>query len=125
MCGVRRKRRPAGHSLTNGEEFQAVYRAGRRFVFPVGVIFVLPRDDARLRLGIPTGRRLGSAVVRNRLRRRFREAFRTGTAGLSGGADVVIVPRSRASVAEFSEIVDSVRSALGFAGINDSPGTPR
>ena len=53
-----------------------------------------------MRLGITVPKRLGGAVVRNRIKRRVREVFRQHRQELPGGWDVVLNPRrSAASVA--------------------------
>ncbi len=70
-----------------------------------------------MRLGIPTGRRLGRAVNRNRLRRRIREAFRRVRPDIDRGADVVVVPRGQAMKASFDEVVQALSSALAGAGV--------
>jgi ribonuclease P protein component len=45
------------------------------------------------RLGVKVGKRLGSAVVRSRVKRRVREAFRLGQEKLPSGLDIVCIAR--------------------------------
>jgi len=124
-----RRSRPGGRrtdaSLTSGEDFQRVYRAGSRHVSAVATVYVLLRERAEVRLGTPAGRKLGSAVDRNRLRRRLREAFGRVRPMIDRGADVVVVPRGQAMKAPFGELVDALSGALAAAGaIRNGLGKP-
>ncbi len=120
MGRTARARRQEWSSLTRGEEFQAVYRLGKRHATALATIYVLPRDGGVIRLGVPVGRRIGTAVSRNRLRRRFREAFRAATPVADGGVDVVIVPKGSASAASFADLVGAVRRAVETTTVSAS-----
>lgn len=64
-------------SLRGSNDFQRVYRAGRRFEGHLLTVFVLPNSLTQHRLGITASRKaLGRAVDRNRAKRLLREAFR-------------------------------------------------
>lgn len=55
------------------------------------------------RLGVTVSRRVGNAVVRNRVKRRIREWFRRARADLQPGAQVVVIARREAAVLHFEE----------------------
>jgi ribonuclease P protein component len=55
-------------------------------------------------LGITTPARLGSAVRRNRLRRRLREVFRLNRANLPGGWDILVNPRGEVGKVSFATL---------------------
>lgn len=64
------------------------------------------------RVGITTGKKLGHAVVRNRVRRRLREIYRLNESCFFPGYDIVVVARSRAIDAKFSALqADYLRAA--------------
>lgn len=70
------------------------------------------------RLAVIAPRTLGTAVARNRARRRVREAFRRAFASAGGGRsiDLVITVRPDAAKADYPVIEADVRSALAELG---------
>lgn len=66
----------ARHRLAHARQFQAVYGARVRKVRGPITIFALPNGLDHPRLGLSIGRRCGTAVRRNTIKRRLREAFR-------------------------------------------------
>lgn len=69
------------------------------------------------RIGITVSKKLGHAVVRNRVRRRFREVYRLNEEKFQPGWDIVVVARSRAISAKFSQLTDAYLSLAKKAGI--------
>lgn len=65
--------------------------AGRGLAHPLLVLFVAPNDLGYTRVGITVSGRVGKAVVRNRARRRLREALRVRLPLLPPGRDLVAV----------------------------------
>lgn len=68
------------------------------------MLYVRPTDTPG-RVGITTARGLGTAVARNRAKRRLREAWRRLEGRLCAQGDVVVVARPQALAARFTEIV--------------------
>jgi ribonuclease P protein component len=66
------------------------------------------------RFGISTGRRLGGAVRRNRVRRRFREILRQQPDDRGHGWDILIVARPAAVDASFEELRSALERLLGL-----------
>jgi ribonuclease P protein component len=67
------------------------------------------------RIGIVTPRKLGGAVVRNRVRRRVREVLRTHQEQLPEGSWIVIYPKRGLENAAFETLRDSLLDALESA----------
>ncbi len=90
--------------LRRSAEFQRLTREGQRQVsraFVLVIALAISGEDVeRVRLGVVVGRRVGNAVVRNRVKRRIREWFRHQRASLRRGVDVVVI--GRAASAELS-----------------------
>src|SRR4029077_4254774 len=90
--------------LVRRGEFEAVYRGGGRKSSAQFVVFYRANGGPQSRFGISVKKALGSAVVRNRIRRRIREIFRRNRAELSRGWDIVIHPRTPMTRAAFAAI---------------------
>ena len=100
--------------LTRRAEFLRVAAAGRKTPMPGLVLQVLKRaDDAPARLGFTVTKKVGNAVVRNRTRRRLKEAARLllRQAPVTG-ADLVLVGRDKTRARPFDRLMDDLRQAL-------------
>ena len=81
------------------------------------VLYARKNRTATNRVGITVGKKLGGAVVRNRVRRRLREVYRLNEARFAPGWDIVVVARSRCIKAEFGKLTESYLSLAEKAGI--------
>lgn len=83
--------------LTRSRDFDAVYRRGRSAAGRHLVVYAFPREDASdpgaSRLGLSVSRKVGDAVVRNRVKRVLREQFSQHSAAIPAGIDVVVIAR--------------------------------
>ena len=83
--------------LSRSRDFDAVYRHGRSVSTRFFVLYRFDREaegGTEARLGIAVPKKLGGAVVRNRLKRRLREVWRQLLAEVPGGSDYVLLVRS-------------------------------
>ena len=69
------------------------------------------------RVGVTVGKKLGHAVVRNRVRRRLREVYRLNEDRFLPGWDIVVVARSRCIDAAFDKLTLAYLSLAEKAGI--------
>ena len=69
------------------------------------------------RVGITVSKKLGHAVVRNRVRRRLREVYRLNEEKFSPGWDIVVVARTKAIHADFEKLTDAYLQLAEKAGI--------
>lgn len=74
-------------------EFRRVMTRGKRGGDRRLQMWVLPNGLDHARLGLIVGKRHGNAVIRNRLKRLLREAFRLSRARLPAGFDLACAPR--------------------------------
>jgi ribonuclease P protein component len=99
--------------LRRSGDFSRVLRTGRSFANHRAVLYVLGRgDQAPARVGFVTSRRLGNAVVRNRVRRLLREAVRECGAEVPAGLDLVWIGRSGSVGAREPDVAASVRELM-------------
>jgi len=91
--------------LLRSQDFRRVYNEGTRFAGPFFAAFCLHEPDgAGPRVGFTVPRALGKAVVRNRIKRRVREAVRFHLNQLSPQWSIVINPRRKALDAPLTEL---------------------
>ena len=85
------------HRLSRSRDFDAVYRQGRSVSTRFLVLYWFARneeDDAEgPRLGLAVPKAVGTAVTRNRIKRRLREVFQARSAELPQANDYVLVVR--------------------------------
>lgn len=106
-----RQRFPKSRHLRRPADFAKVYArrcvARQRFL----TVFAAPNGLDRLRVGLSVSKKHGSAVVRNRLKRRLREAFRQIVSELPPGIDLVLIPE-QAHEARLADFQDALRRAV-------------
>jgi ribonuclease P protein component len=110
--------------LRKHADYQRVYRESRRYSSASMTYFFRVREAGEPagiepRIGLTTGRVLGGAVERNRIRRRMREAARLHLGELRQRVDVVLHPRKTVLEMEFARLeqeVSKIFAAVSTAG---------
>ncbi len=75
--------------------FQIVYKTGRSVVDSMSVMYVLPNEEKNIKIGFAVGKKMGSAVTRNRVKRLMREVFRHRKAELKDSVQIIWVARKK------------------------------
>ena len=104
------------HSLKLNHIFQRLYRTGG-YANGYLVLYARKNRTDTNRVGITVGKKLGHAVVRNRVRRRLREVYRLNEDKFQSGWDIVVVARTRAIYADFGQLTEAYMTAAQKAGI--------
>jgi ribonuclease P protein component len=101
-------------TLTKRADFLAANR-GKRVPMPGFVLLVRPRcdDDMTMRVGFTVTKKIGNAVVRNRMKRRFRSLARETLPdhGIAG-ADHVLIGRAGGIERDYAALADELKRAL-------------
>lgn len=108
---------PKSHRLARPADFKRVYARGRSWAYRVLVLYRAPNELPVSRFGISVSRRIGSAVVRNRTKRRLREVLRPLCEKVTPGYDVILIARHGIVDAEHAVVEQSVRQLLLQAGM--------
>lgn len=105
--------------LKRRAEFLRVAGKGRRAsVHGLALQALVRGDDAPVRVGFTVTKKVGNAVVRNRTKRRLREAARLLLCEHPiRGVDLVLIGRDATRSRPFALLLDDVRRALGKAGV--------
>ncbi|MGE0171762.1 MAG: ribonuclease P protein component [Oligoflexales bacterium] len=103
---------PKSSRLCKRKEFTSVFDNGKKFVSRC--VVVVARDqkvDDEAKLGIVVSRKVGNAVVRNRLKRQIREHFRQKKESLKG-FEIVVIGRHVAKGAATHEVGASLKQCF-------------
>ena len=103
--------------LRSAVAFRAIQTDSRSRSHPLLLLRYRRNDLEQTRFGISTGKRIGSAVVRNRQRRRLRSILRSLAPHLTPGYDVLLVLRPAAADASQAELEPALTNLMRAAGL--------
>ncbi len=103
--------------LSRPQDFATIQETGTTRSHPLFSARFLRNGLETTRFGFATGRRLGSAVVRNRIRRRLREALRVMAPSFQTGWDVLIIARPAIVEADHDALVGALHRTLARGGV--------
>ena len=99
--------------LAGRREFEAVFTGGRTWANDLVALRVLPNGSESNRYGFAAGKRLGGAVVRNRVKRRLREVVRLTP--IRSGWDMVFIARQTAAETDYHALRKATEELLDRA----------
>ena len=94
---------PKSSRIVRRNEYRAVQRSSLRVVTDHFIIYARKRRTRSNRLGITVSKKVGNAVIRNRVKRLVRESFRLNKTTLPQQLDLVLVARKARGIPSFDE----------------------
>lgn len=91
-------------SLKKNKDFQLVYKSGKSYANKYLVMYVIKNDRNGNRIGISVSKKVGNSVVRHRLTRLIREAYRINEEYFTEGIDIVVIARVSTKGKSYIEI---------------------
>lgn len=105
------------HSLKQNHLFRRLYQRGKSAAGRYVVVYCRKNGLDHNRLGLTVGTKVGHAVVRNRVRRRIREAYRLSESSYLRGYDIVVVARGKAADASYQDIAGNLHAMSQKLGL--------
>lgn len=102
----------ASVTVKENYEFRRIYHKGKSAVSPYLVVYCQKNRSGENRLGVTVSKKLGHAVVRNRVRRRIREIYRLNREQMKQGWDVIVVGRGRSVDGSYEKMNEAYLACL-------------
>jgi ribonuclease P protein component len=99
--------------VKDNEDFQAIFKKGKSFANRQLVIYYMKKENQdHFRIGLSVGKKIGNAVVRNRIKRYLRQAFHELEDGILPNYDMIIIARQPTKDLGFFDIKKSLTHLL-------------
>lgn len=103
--------------ITKNREYQAVFANGRSVATRGLVLYIVKNGLVENRTGFIASKKTGNAVIRNRVRRLLREAYRNNANELAQGYDLVFIARPQAATFDFTQAATEMKRVLNRGGL--------
>ncbi len=108
---------PRHERLRERGKFTLLFKKGKSLADRNLVLYYYPAEPGTREAGFSVGKKLGKAVIRNRIRRRMKEAYRRLLPGVTPGYLLLFIGRRPILQADFKEILDSEKKLLKKANL--------
>lgn len=103
--------------LRKNMEFKKVYKSGKNYWNRNLILYVRENGLEESRIGISITKKVGNAVIRNKIKRRIREVNRDNLINIKKGYDIVIIPKKNAVDLSFKDLESAVRHIYKVSGL--------
>ncbi len=107
----------AYEKLKQNWEFRRAYNKGKAMVTPYFVLYACKGRRDSVRLGITAGKKIGTAVKRNRAKRVITAAFSACANNIISGHDFVAVARTRILETNSRVVAEKMKNQLKNANL--------
>lgn len=104
-------------SLRRKKEFRYTYRVGKSCGGKLLSLVYAKSRNTSAKIGFSVSKKIGNAVVRNRVKRRMREAVTPLIPAIKGGSNLIFIARDSIIDAPFLSIREGMRTQLQRAGL--------
>ncbi|MGO3170201.1 MAG: ribonuclease P protein component [Bavariicoccus seileri] len=106
------------YRVKSERDFKQIFKAGKSYANRQFVVYVLEKKDQQhFRAGISVSKKLGNAVVRNKIKRRIREGFLQLEKQIKPNVDLVIIARQPVVNLPLEMLVKNMTHVLTVAGL--------
>ncbi|MCY0875448.1 MAG: ribonuclease P protein component [Firmicutes bacterium] len=101
-----------GHRLRRNKDFRVVFHRGQSVANRYFVLYVSKKENAVTRAGFSVSKKVGNAVVRNRIKRLLREVLRKQINQFGTGYDLIVIARKEAYGLTYVDVERQVQQLL-------------
>ena len=106
------------HRIKKNDEFQAVFQKGKSNANRQFVVYQLDKEEQpNFRIGLSVSKKIGNAVVRNRIKRMVRQAITELKDEIASGKDFVIIARKPCAEMTYEEVKKSLIHVFKRSGM--------
>lgn len=104
--------------IKKDKEFQQVFKSGKSFANRQFVVYCYQKENQeQFRIGLSVSKKVGNAVVRNRIKRYLRQAFLEMKDEIKQDMDYVIIARPQAATKDFHDTKKNLQHVLKVARV--------
>lgn len=108
---------PRSERLRTRSQYAYMYKHGRKTVNKAFICYVVRDPEQGRKFGMTVSRKVGGAVVRNRVKRNIREAYRANRQRMDEPYSVVIIARPSAATLSCEECVNAISALFDKGGM--------
>lgn len=105
------------YRLRSNMEFKKVYSGGKNYWNRNLVLYVKKNDIGNTRVGYSITKKIGNAVVRNKIRRRMKEIYRLNFSNIKNNYDLIFIPKKNTVDISYKELESAMLHILKLANM--------